>query len=383
MRLLVLLLLASVSSASEVPMLIPLGVAELTVQPGTAASMLLAQERHQRGLETLRTGQGQDTPLEVIVLLRVNGGTATITVRQAAGAPLAAQVVAAGDGLLRLRPAAAGDLMLEATTEGAVAVQVTAVAYGEFLQAGIMDALVGNAGAPVDAEEAAAEKDPALAPFLTEARNLKQILTAMVAFQGDAQAWPVVDVAGLPVPPQSPEQARLLTAAAFELVARRMQLPSRLFVSPFSSSERVLPAPRSEAEITARPDPAWAVDYAYDWAVPMAAASYRVVVASRHFVRHPRLGQGVTVACADTSTRFLAVAKQVEVNGTSTAGLSGFGDDLLPAVPNPEAAGTLDHEHADPGKPALPDNIFDDHGDGEAGGASMPGRGDPRRAFVK
>ena len=386
MRFLALLAFVTLMTAADAPMLIPLGVAELTVQPGAAASALLAQERHQQGMAKLRAGQKQEAQLELTVLLRVVGGTVTVNVRPSAAgsAPLASAVIPAGDGVLRLTPPAASDLLLEATTEGGAEVQVTAVVYGDFFQPGIMNALVGEGNVAAEADDAAAEKDPALKPFVIEARNLKQILTAMVVYQGETElGWPVVAVEGVPVPPQTPEQASLLTAAAFEMLARRLQLPPTLFVSPFSP-DRILPAPRSEAEIAARPDPAWAADYAYDWAAPGEVASYRVIIASRRFALHPRLGQGVTVACSDSTTRFLPSVKTVEVQGTSTAGLSGFGNDLLPAVPNPDAAGRSDdREGPEQEKPALPDNIFDDHGDGEAGSALMPGRGDHLRAFVK
>ena len=383
MRLLVLFALAMFATAADPPMLIPLGVVDLVVQPGATASAPLAQQLHQQGLTKLRAGQGQAALLEITVLLRVTGGPLTVNVRPAAdGAPLASAVVAVGDSVLRLTLPEAVDLILEATSERAAAVQVSAVAYGDFHQPGIMDALVGERRQAGDAEEAVAEKDPALKPFVIESRNLKQILTAMIAFQADAESWPTVAVAGIPLPPQTPEQARLLTAAAFELLARRMQLPSTLFVSPFTAG-RVLPPARSEVEIAARPDPAWAEDYAYDWALPSESAAYRVVIASRRFALHPRLGQGVSAVCADSSTRFLLTVKTVEVQGISTAGLTGFGDDLLPAVPNPDSAGSQDREGADQAAPALPDNIFDDHGDGEAGSALLPGKGDPRRAFVK
>lgn len=378
--LLVLPVLASLATAMEAPMLIPLGTVELPVRQGETASAPLAQERHQSGLLRLRPRQ-QGAPLEFLVLLRVQGGPVTVTVRPAVAgsAPLATAVVAVGDGIMRMPLATPADLVLEATTEGAGA-QVDAVAYGDFLQPGIQEALAREVGGEGDPDEAV-EKDPALQPFAAEARNLKQLMVAMIAFQADAETWPMLAVEGIPVPPQTPEQARLLTAAAFELLARRMQLPPALFVSP-AAPGRVLPPPRSEAEIAARPDPAWAEDYAYDWAVPEESASYRVVLAGRRFAEHPKLGLGVTVAFADGGTRFLPVVRSAEVQGLSTAGLSGFGDGLLPAVPNPDAAGVEDREGDDAAKAAVPDNIFDDHGDG-AGGTMTPGRGDPRRAFVK
>jgi hypothetical protein len=387
MRILALVLIVLSAAADEAPLLIPLGSVDLAVQAGSAASAPLCQARHQRGLATLRERQEQPGPLEILVVVRADGGTVTVTVHQATdrAAPLLSAIVPAGDALLRLVPPVAADLVFAATPETATPVRVSAQAYAGLVQPGILQALEGlpAAGGEGEAEEdAAAAADPALAPFRAEARNLKQILIAMVAFQGDFDgAWPVAEgVTGVRMPPQTPEEARLLTAASLELLALHTQLPSQLFVSPFNPDRR-LPAARPRAEILARPDPAWAEDIAYDWSLPDEVASFRVVLASRRFVEHPTAGLGVTAAFSDSTTRFLRVAREVEVQGMSTAGLSGFGDDLLPAVPNGDAAGAGDGDDAQPSP--TPDNIFDDHADGEPGCALLPGRGDERRAFVK
>lgn len=199
--------------------------------------------------------------------------------------------------------------------------------------------------------------------WIGEQEKLRRIATAMYELSADDAYghYPLLVPDGIALPPRTPAEARLVTAASLELLSRLRKLDPALFVSAFGPQVQ-LPVPRSEAEIKATPNPDWAAGFAYDWAVPGEPAAYRVVLASRAVATDPKTDKpAVAIGCADGSTQRLpATVADKQVSAVHAA-----------------AAGKDDDEKDE----TTPDDIFTREHDGAEAG--VPGKASARRAWVR
>jgi prepilin-type N-terminal cleavage/methylation domain-containing protein len=225
--------------------------------------------------------------------------------------------------------------------------------------------------------------------------NQKQIVTSMVAYQGDFEgSWPVAihsaatDITGGAVTVLSKNVAY----ASLETLAASAQLPNAIFRAKGQTQTGVggtgnaNPA-RLPTDTTNFPTSAWSsrnagggeIAWAYDWSTPGEVASYRILLADRANWHRTR----VMAVAADSSLRALNAA-----SGTGTT----FGMDTsavvaaIGATVNADArGGGPNGENSNGGD----DGIYTQTGDGTAAtgaaaaGNTTNGNGDGRRAWVK
>jgi hypothetical protein len=203
-------------------------------------------------------------------------------------------------------------------------------------------------------------------------KNQSQILGAMVAYAtSEETAWPDPrgnTTAAWKLPAFSiatPLDGAKYTAGAFELVAASQSVPNSLFKCPSSSvggPSRRLKASLDTANVQWGWDPAnhVAVSYAFDWASPPDPSAERVILADREEKAHRDV---VMVTFGDAHVKNV---KLVEVERDAGALVT------TSAVDASRKTGTAI-------QPA--DDIFSTEGD--TGDPLTPGKGDPRRAWVK
>jgi prepilin-type N-terminal cleavage/methylation domain-containing protein len=228
-----------------------------------------------------------------------------------------------------------------------------------------------------------------------DANNLKQIQTAIVAYQGQEESIPIgadstanadaVKSGGTGV---DATQAKVITMRSFEVLADVMQLPNPIWKAKSQPGKAPTEKP-SKSRNTSVWESSGVVSWAYDWCMPGECASYRISLATRD----PSVYKNkLTMATAvDSSTRTL---KKDLPSGTgvlptaanATAGVP----TSSPAIYNPDATGDDVEDAASPDKTA--DNIFNGVKDGMAAngtasadltGSHTLASGSSRRAFLK
>jgi prepilin-type N-terminal cleavage/methylation domain-containing protein len=222
--------------------------------------------------------------------------------------------------------------------------------------------------------------------------NQKQIVTSMVAYQGDYDgSWPYA-LAGATAPTtMDAAVGKVITYASFETLAAATQLPNAIFKAKGQTEAAPSGTPllstattptafsastwaRSGAAATAGNQIAWS----YDWAVPGDVASYRIVLADRKNWHRSK----VVCVAADSSIR--------GINATSgTAESYGMGaavtDSAIGGTINADAKGTNADGSVGPNNDDL---IYTSANDTVIAGAAAAGNinvgtGDGRRAWVK
>ncbi|TVR39481.1 MAG: hypothetical protein EA402_14695 [Planctomycetota bacterium] len=137
------------------------------------------------------------------------------------------------------------------------------------------------------------------AQSMTTLNNVKQISVALFIYSEDFNRYPQ--------PPEGvpwPQDPRAITAASFEELALKMELPFALFRGVNDGSP-LNQAPRSDvAEIWRNPNLDWAHSFAFDWNAPLASPSVRAVLASRY----PTPEGQAAVAFGDHSASLLPVS---------------------------------------------------------------------------
>ena len=226
-----------------------------------------------------------------------------------------------------------------------------------------------------------------------DANNLKQIMTAIVAYQGQEESLPVnatattaaaaFGSAGAGV--ASVGEARIVTNRSFELLADVMQLPNPIWKA--KSAQGKGPTARAKRDDTGS---TWStgpgivvISWAYDWSMPGECASYRISLATRD----PGLYKNklVMATAVDTSTRSL---KTNTTGGTSATNTT-EGTTLAVPIYNPDANG----DDIDQTTDTTADNVFNGIKDGmatattssdvSAAGPFKLSNGSARRAFLK
>jgi len=213
------------------------------------------------------------------------------------------------------------------------------------------------------------------------AKNQNQIITACIAYSGDFNApWPIGVSAAATFPVSTPDQARLVTARSFEVLAATMSLPNGLF----KCTSTAQPGPSTKPGMGTTTD-SWGgmaggrPSYAFDWAAPADPSAIRVMTADLTPANHK--GELVMVAYGDGHVRALKVAKSKQPSGHLTVAPDGRPATWV--IENPDAVDT------DNPQQAPPDNIFDAAGDGGLDEQGRPfdplrvGGASPRRAWVK
>ncbi|MBA3686333.1 MAG: hypothetical protein H0W72_13995 [Planctomycetes bacterium] len=222
-----------------------------------------------------------------------------------------------------------------------------------------------------------------------DGNNLKQVMTAIIAYQGQEEAIP------LGRPPGSwvcvgAADARVMTIRSFEVLADVMTLPPGIWRSKNNARGRPPSRkPDRHATVLVTGPGGWAdeaagvaMDWGYDWALPAECANYRIVVAARNpgFYRNKL----VLASSYDGSVRQCKATTDPAVGANVTAG-STDGDIRCVHV-DAQGAGVL------PTPGTEPDSLFNGVNDrqtttGAAGGISPqaqgPGTGSPRRCFLK
>ena len=230
--------------------------------------------------------------------------------------------------------------------------------------------------------------------------NQKQIVTAMVAYQGDYDgSWPyALGAATLPTAGTGGAAGRLIAYASLETLAASAQLPNAVFKAKGQTQAVVglgtTPAtPKMPTDTTTTPTflaNTWSsrnsgggeIAWAYDWSAPGEVASYRIILADRANWHKKK----VVAVAVDSSLRLLN-------SGTSAAGQT-YGMEATPVVIaavnggatlNPDAVGCgVDGSLF----PTTGDGIYTATGDGDGSSAAAEGNftnvnGHNRRAWVK
>ncbi len=231
----------------------------------------------------------------------------------------------------------------------------------------------------------------AMAFKISDGNNLKQVMTAMIAYQGSEGSPPIAATSATSAASLyatgavGAAEARAITVRSFEVLADTMQLPNGIW--------------KARAAIgngpTARPDrldPAspWGtgaavISWAYDWCLPGECVSYRTVLATRDPAVYRN--QLVMAVAIDSSTHELKRVLPAGATATS-AGNQTDGSAASPTIFNPDASG----DDRDSGAGTTADAIFNGEADALAGaivadippaGPFKPGSGSARRAFLK
>jgi prepilin-type N-terminal cleavage/methylation domain-containing protein len=225
--------------------------------------------------------------------------------------------------------------------------------------------------------------------------NQKQIVTSMVAYQGDYDgSWPVATNATGDLTAGTVDiSLKKVAYASLEALAASSQLPNAIFKAKGQTqiaaggTNNAYPA-RLPTDTTNFPTSAWSsrinaaggeLAWAYDWSAPGDVASYRVILADRANWHRTK----VVAVAADSSLRAFNAA-------TGTGNTYGMdGNKVVTAIGltlNPDAKnGGPNGENTN----GAEDEIYTETRDGTpASGAAVVGNttngnGDGRRAFVK
>ena len=223
--------------------------------------------------------------------------------------------------------------------------------------------------------------------------NQKQIVTAMVAYQGDYDgSWPFA-LAGVAAPSAMDAAAgKTIAYACFETLAGATQLPNNIFKAKGQNESAPvgLPLMSTATTPTTFDNSTWVrngaatstgtsqIAWAYDWTVPSEVASYRIVLADRKNWHKTK----VVCVATDSSIRSLnAVTGTAETYGMGAA----VTDSTIAATVNADAKGTNGDGSIGPGNDDL---IYTSANDTVTAGAAAVGNitlstGDGRRAWVK
>ena len=231
--------------------------------------------------------------------------------------------------------------------------------------------------------------------------NQKQIVTAMVAYQGDYDgSWPYSPQGTLALSTPtacSDADGRLTAYASFETLAAATQLPNGIFKAKGQTGTAVGGSSSSPVSAKLVTDAAFAANawsarnagggeiaWAYDFCAGSETASYRIILADRGNWHKKK----VVAVAADSSLRTLdsgttagaagaAAGLTLDMSSTPIALLNGG------ATVNKDAVGCGSDGSTDP---TAPDGIYSNIGDGGAIGTpgnTLTTNGDNRRAWVK
>ena len=224
-----------------------------------------------------------------------------------------------------------------------------------------------------------------------DANNLKQIMTAIVAYQGQEESLPVNATATTAAAALSTTgatsvaEARIITNRSFEMLADVMQLPNPIWKA--KSAQGKAPIARAKRDDTSSTWGTGAViiSWAYDWSMPGECASYRISLATRD----PGLYKNklVMATAVDSSTRSLK--KDLPTGAVASATNTTDGTTTAVPIYNPDANG----DDIDQTTDTTADNVFNGIKDGMTnattsvdvppGGPFKLSNGSARRAFLK
>jgi len=224
--------------------------------------------------------------------------------------------------------------------------------------------------------------------------NQKQIVTAMVAYQGDYDgslplAYGTAALALTPAAPQAFADAQRTAYNSMEVCAAVTQLPNAIFKAKGQTETGVGGTPGAPKVPKAPIDLAsgWSaasngnghIAWAYDWCVPGEVASYRIIMADRNNWHKKK----VVAVAVDSSLRLLNAVVGVGETANMAAALPAatHGSGL---TVNQDSVGCNTDGATDP---TTADGIYTSVGDGGAAATAGNNNGstllDNRRAWVK
>jgi len=222
----------------------------------------------------------------------------------------------------------------------------------------------------------------------SDANNLKQIMTAIVAYQGQEEALPVntssvVTTQALLQTGPALANTQLVSWRSFELLADTMQLPNAIWKAKSAQGKAPTAKPARGDNASAWSTSPAVISWAYDWNMPGECASYRIALATRDTSLYKnKLAMAVAV---DSSTRALKRDLPTGSVATATNTTVGTTANNIP-IYNPDATG----EDFEGTTDTTADNIFNGTMDysisatGVAVPAAFPIAGaSSRRAFLK
>lgn len=222
-----------------------------------------------------------------------------------------------------------------------------------------------------------------------DGNNLKQVMTAIIAYQAQEDSIPLGRAPGSGVC-EGAADARVHAIRSFEVLADVMLLPPGVWKSGQNARGRAPSRkPDRHATVLVTGPGGWAdeaagvaMDWGYDWALPAECANYRIVVATRN----PGLYRNkmVMASAYDGSVRSCKASSDLATGANVTVGSTD--NDIRCINVDAPGAGAL------PTPGTEPDNIFNGMNDRQtvAGApadisphAQGPGTGSPRRCFLK
>ncbi len=223
----------------------------------------------------------------------------------------------------------------------------------------------------------------------TDGNQLKQVMTAMIAYQATEECLPL----GLPAASfacANAADAKEITIRSFEVLADAMQLPNGIWRSTNKRGRAPSIKPNRNNASSATGPGRWAdaaagvaIDWAYDWALPAECAAGRVVLATRNAALYR--DKSVFAVCVDGGVRRCKPAADAVSAGADVT----FGSTESDArCVNDEATG----DDVTGSTSTAPDNIYNGLSDGlsDAGAvmdisvhAQTPHTGSARRCFLK
>ena len=220
--------------------------------------------------------------------------------------------------------------------------------------------------------------------------NQKQIVTAMVAYQGDNDgSWPVA--IGSTQAVATAADAKKIAYASFESLAATCQLPNGIFKAKGQSQATVVGVAKLWTDSVNFDASNWSargtggeIAWAYDWSAPSEVASVRVVVADRANWHKTKVVAVTTDSALKLFTTASGTAITIGVVDATTVAVAAMGGTV-----NPDAAGGGASGEFAITAPNNVDAIYSSVADGTiAAGAGVVGNttlsnGDNRRAFVK